>query len=412
MTFSHTQPNTTAKVERIQHGIDAGIALCLGLIPSFHLLALQLILVLILASVLLRGRRALTGLPRFSRPHALILQFAVYFFLNALLFTSLDGNMRHYQRVALESWGMTFLGFALTWLYLGNNRDFMIPLQKWMPLGLTISFITMSYFFSGPQGARAQAFSTNALVPPMWYLTLTLISFCDFNTMSARNRLIRVALLGASAVMCLYSGGRMILIIWLLTTVFLALYIVRTKQRTAPVLKDLSVVFVIIVAVLGLLYLLDAVTGGTIAMRFTYTIDTLSQNGLSGDGFLRLQIWASALEVIQQNLPFGGGQVNERLLIHEVLKHEWWFRAHQTYLSYLIAGGWIAFVSGILFQSAGLVLFTRSMMPAALGLVVVLGLGGLTDSVFQSVFAVQLYMLLLLLLVHSQTIRKSSPEHT
>lgn len=406
MAPSLIQTSAPRTVDRLQYGLDAGVALCIGLIPVFHLPALQLILVLILGSVLLRGGQTFTGLPRLGWPHILILQFALYFMINAWIYPSFEGNMRHFQRTAVESWGMTLFGFGLTWLYLAQGRDFMIPLQKWMPPALGLSFLIMSYFFIGPQGARAQAFSTNALLPPMWYLTLTLICFCNFATMTNRDKIIRLVLLGTAAIMCLYSGGRMILIIWLLCTMLLAVYVVRTRRRNTRPFRDLILLLVPLLGLLGLLALLDAVTGRTIAIRFAYTFETLSRNGLSSEGFFRLEIWAAALDIIKQYLPFGAGQVNERLLIHKIIEREWWFFAHQTYLSYLIAGGWIALVSGLLFQGAGFVLLTRTMMPAALGLVLVPGLNGLTDSVFQSFFSVQLYMLLILLLTHSQVVTR------
>lgn len=50
-----------------------------------------------------------------------------------------------------------------------------------------------------------------------------------------------------------------------------------------------------------------------------------------------------------------------------------------------------------LFQAAALCFFTRALFPAALGLFLVPALSGLTESFFQSVFAVQLYMLLVFL---------------
>lgn len=408
MTSPASSTTDAPGIDRLQNGIDAGIALCLGLIPAFHLVALQLALVLIILSVALRGRDVFSNLPPLGWPEILILQFAIYFLFNACAYPSLEGNMRHFQRIALESWGMTLLGFGLTWIYLAEGRDFLVALQRWTPIGLAISFFVMSYFFFGPQGSRAQAFSTNTLVPPMWYLTLTLICFCNFAQMSKNAQITRLLLLGSAAVMCFYSGGRMILIIWLISTLVLASHLLMTRRESPSLVRSFAGLLLGTIGLLALFYALDILTGRTITMRFIYTYDNLTEVGLSSSAFFRLDIWAASLEVIRDYLPFGAGQVNERFLIHQIIERDWWFRAHQTYLSYLIAGGWIALVSGLLFQGAAFALFTRALFPAGLGMVLVPGLNGLTDSVFQSFFSVQLYMLLVLLLVHS---KKHSAVH-
>lgn len=384
------------------------ISFSIGLVPSFHLVALQAALLFLLLPAALHGRSVLSNLPRLGWPHVMMLQFVLYFGLNIWLYPSLEGNIPHLRSVAFESYGMTLFGFVVIRLYLGRGHDVMVPLQHWIPVGLFVSFCVMTFFVFGPQGARAQAFSTNALVPPMWYLTLTLICFCGFSEMTRGLKISRLTLLGAAAVMCLYSGGRMILIIWLLCALVLGLYLLQIQRRHTPLWKNLLLVLSALFAALLLLYVIDDLSGRTLVFRFTYTFEKIADNGLTRQNFYRLELWSAAWQVIERSLPFGAGQVNERLLIHRLILRDWWFTAHQTYLSYLISGGWVALASGLVFQSAGYRLFTREMLPAALGIVLVLALNGLTDLVFQSFFTVQLYMLLLMFTLHSQ--RQRNPE--
>jgi hypothetical protein len=390
----------------VQNILAAAVVLCFGLIPSFHLVALQLATILILISVLLRGRTVFRNLPKLQWFHILLLQFVLIFTLNAILYPSMAGNMRHFQKVALESWGMTFIGFVLIWLYLGQFARGTYDLRKafvqWLPIGLFISFLTMSFFFFGSQDVRVRAFSTNPLVPPMWFLSLSLISFCWFHDLSTTQKLIRIALMTLAAIMALYSGGRMILVLWALSATALAICLVMIQPQPLGTKskRKRNIAFVGLGVILGLLGLLaiDKLIGGTMTFRILYTIDSLRNGGLSAERFLRVEIWTAALRIVSEFWPLGAGQVNERLLIHEIIERDWWFRAHQTYLSYLIAGGLPALISGLLFQSAGLTFLSRNMLPAALGLVAVLGLSGLTDSVFQSFFTVQVYMMLVILL--------------
>ena len=384
--------------DRVQTTLRAGIALSLGLVPVVHLVALQLATVLILISVIWRGKGNFTPRPKLIWPYVLLAQFALYFTLNALLYPSMEGNMRHFQRIALESWSITLVGLVLMWLFVNKNRDFITDIQRWMPLGLLMSFMIMSVFFFGAQGSRAQAFANTALVPPVWFLCLTLISFCNFHGMPRRAQLLRGALLILAAVMALYSGGRMVLVIWFLCSAALGAYLIITRPNGRRPLRDLGGLALGLIAVLALLYFADAVMGGTLDMRMRYTIEHIRKDGLSSTAFLRFEIWAAARDVIIAHWPMGAGQVNERLLIHEIIERDWWFRAHQTYMSYMIAGGAIGLISGLLFQASALWFCTHHLFPAALGLFFVPALSGLTDSIFQSFFSVQLYMLLVFLL--------------
>lgn len=181
--------------ERTQSFLNAPIAICIGLVPVLHLPALQIATLLILISVLLKGRAAITQMPKPNWPFLLLIQFALYFMANALLYRSMEGNMSHFQRVAIESWAMTLVGVALMWPFVGYNRNFFAVLHHWVPPALILAFLVMSYFFFGSQGPRAQAYSTNALVPPIWLLSLTLICFCDFFDLSRRAQALRLLLL-------------------------------------------------------------------------------------------------------------------------------------------------------------------------------------------------------------------------
>lgn len=340
--------------DRVQLFLNGGIAFCLGLVPVVHLPTLRVATALILLSVLLRGKSIFKDVPTRFWPYFLLLQFALYFTFNAMVYPSMEGNMRHFQRVALESWSITLLGLLLVWVFVSKNRDFMVHYQRWTPFALLGSFLIMSYFFFGPQGSRARALSTNALLPPIWFLTLTLICFCSFFGMSKAAQIFRGALMLLAAFMALYSGGRMILAIWFICAASLGSYLCFIRPNSQRPVRDLGYLLFAMVALVVLLYAVDAAMGGTLDMRVRYTINHLRSDGLSSDAFFRLELWAAANEVIATYWPMGAGQVNESFLIHNIIDRGWWYRAHQTYLSYLIAGGLVALLSGLLFRKRGL----------------------------------------------------------
>jgi O-antigen ligase len=182
-------------------------------------------------------------------------------------------------------------------------------------------------------------------------------------------------------------------------------YIQAERKHRPRVLLGigLSLAVSLIVIVMG-----DALSGGLLMARMTsflqvdFTYDSLSQQ------FLRLQIWTGALSIISDNAWLGIGQVNERIAIQQNIGWEHWFRAHQSYLSYLIAGGMPALISGLLMQSPVLALLSAAkrsaLFPAFLGLGVVVTLNCLTDSIFQSGVSVQAFMLTTLLFLRASDV--------
>lgn len=92
--------------DRTQLFLSGAIAFCIGLLPVVHLLALQVATALILLTVLLRGKSNFTDVPLRFWPYLLMTQFALYFKLNAVVYPSIEGNMRHFQRITLESWSI------------------------------------------------------------------------------------------------------------------------------------------------------------------------------------------------------------------------------------------------------------------------------------------------------------------
>lgn len=171
----------------------------------------------------------------------------------------------------------------------------------------------------------------------------------------------------------------------------------------------LGIVFGLVVSA-AIIVVGDMLAGGLLMTRMTsFSRVDFTYEGLSQE-FLRLQIWRGALSVISDNALLGIGQVNERIALQQEMAWERWFRAHQSYLSYLIAGGIPALISGLLMQGSVLAFLSAakrsSFFPAFLGLGVVVTLNCFTDSVFQSGVGVQAFMLTTLILL-----RASDADH-
>lgn len=385
----------------------ATCSILLGLFPVFFLPVLQIALFVMLASLLANigqlKRETFANL--LTLPNIAFAQFTIFFFFNALIYPVFEGNRPHYQPVALESWSLTFFALVVLalWLSLYSKRQMQRALQFWLPLGLTISFgIATAIYFSDKQGIRIWAFTPNPQIPPMWFLIFTLCSFCWFTQLPTWQRLWRIALYLMAGMMVVYSSARLVMIAWMICGIVLSLWILGQRGQKMSWRHILYVSILCSFSVTAI-FVVDNFSGGIMMSRFGYQITGLTSYAELMEHFPRLEIWASALSIIRDNLFLGIGQVNEGIAMDKKLGWDLWYHAHQTYLSYIIAGGFFALISGLFMQSPALVFLQAKnraqLTPAFLGLGVVITLNCFTNSVFQSAVSVQAFMMCCLLFI-------------
>ena len=325
-------------------------------------------------------------------------QFCVYFFINAAIYPVWEGPRMHYRAVGLESWGLSLLcvGVLALWLYTQNASNIRRALITCLPIALTLSFLIATFFyFSGAQGSRVPLFTPSPLIPPFWFLVFSVISFTWLSEMQRWERVWRLALFLMAGFMAIYGGARLALLAWVLCGGVLTTWFVlqAEKQYRLQILLRICVIFAIFLA--GIV-LVDLLTGGKMQGRMAlFSQVELTYESVSSK-FVRLRIWDGALSLISENVLFGIGQVNERIALQQEMGWEKWLRAHQTYLSYLVAGGVPALISGLMMQSP-VFAFIRAdkrlmFFPTFLGLGVVVTLNCFTDSIFQSAVNVQVFM--------------------
>ena len=166
-----------------------------------------------------------------------------------------------------------------------------------------------------------------------------------------------------------------------------------------------AIFFLLTAFAIGGLMFVNSSFGGLLSSRMAdFTNVEFTYESISAK-FIRLKIWDGALTIIWENLWFGIGQVNERFAIRQELEWERWLYSHQTYLSYLIAGGIPALISGLFMQSPVLAFLksTRrsTMLPAFLGLGVAVTMNCFTDSIFNSAANVQMFMVATLIFLRA-----------
>ena len=394
--------------------------LLLGLFPAFSLPTLQamlLFMVLGIAVCFRRIDRAAFDQIVIYRNFAFT-QFALFFLLNALVFEVQEGSRDHYRTIAIESWSVTIfcLGVLALWLQLNSPSDVKQALIRWLPVGLTASFlVATAVYIWGNQGPRIVVFTSGALFPPLWFLVLTMCSFAWFSEMSPWHKIWRLALLFMAGVMVIYGSARLLLLAWIFSGAILAVWLslgAEPSQRK----RALFVTCLCVTLAAGGIIVVDSFAGGYLFTRMSsfrtvdFTYDSISAQ------FLRLKLWNASLSIIADNPWLGIGKSNERLAIEQELGWDKWFRAHQTYLSYLIAGGVPALISGLILQSPVLAFLNSkkrsALFPAFLGLGFVITMNCLTDSVFQSAVNVQGFMAALLVFLRASDSNRTALSRT
>ncbi|MGB7316665.1 MAG: hypothetical protein WBC85_01730 [Planktotalea sp.] len=377
----------------------------LGLFPAIFLTSLQVILLIILGWLVLNRRQISWSMVKvqLNWTHLALGQFFLFFLVNSIVFTALPGTPDHYRSVAIESWVVSLLALLLLALFLAYQEPTRLKaaLIGWLPVGLCITFaIATVIFISGLQGPRIHIATPNPLVPPLWFLILTLCSFTWFAEMSRAHKALRVALFIMAGLMALYAGARLVMLAWLFSGLLLGAYLIAIsppRHRTKALLWG----GLILVAGISVMWLADRLAGALLSHRLGMLFDLEVSREELRTRFPRLVLWDASLAVISEQMPWGAGNINERILIQNEIGWTRWLRAHQSYLSYLIAGGPLALISGVILQLPVLYFLRRNVFrdkfPAFIGLGAVLALNCLTDSILQSAVAVQAYMVILLL---------------
>lgn len=384
---------------------SAAILLMLGLFPALFLPTLQFILLIVLVGLALSFRQ----LERSSLKQLLNLrylafaQFCIFFFINAAIYPVWDNPKVHYRAIALESWSISLFCLIVLALLLNMRKadDVKRGILQWLPVGLSVSFFVASWFyFLGDQGSRVTLFTPSPLTPPFWFLVLATASFGWFFEMSQRHRAWRIAIFFMAGLMAVYGGARLIMLAWVLCGIVLVTWGCMQAERQSRVWILSGAGLIGALCITGIVFVDFLSGGGFLGRMAIFSQVEFSYESISSQ-FLRAKIWLGALSIIADNGWLGVGQVNERAVISQEMGWDRWLRAHQTYLSYLIAGGIPALISGLIMQSPVLIFLKRTkrsaLFPVFLGLGVVVTLNCFTDSIFQSAVSVQVFMVTTLL---------------
>lgn len=330
--------------------------------------------------------------------HIAFLQFFLVFLFNAAFYPVWDSPRFNNRFIFIESWSISLVALIVlaVWLKQQKAEEVKRALIQFIPIGLTVCFaISSAIYFSEIEVDHIPLVTDNTLMLPFWFLVLTMSSFSWFFEMKFRAQVLRVFLFLMAGVMAWYGSARLVLIAWFFCGVFLTVWLASQTDGIQR-LRMLSGAVILFLLFASLIIFLDYLAGGAFASRFLLLLQTDTYDNVVSSHGTRVSLWRASLSIISENTLSGVGQVNERVALNQELSRELWFRAHQSYLSFLIAGGLFGLLSGLIMQSPALIFLSRArrfaLFPAFLGFGIVVTLNCFTDSIFQSAVAVQAYM--------------------
>lgn len=256
-----------------------------------------------------------------------------------------------------------------------------------VPWALVASFIVLSgYMFLGVHdGCRVRAEASWPFIPALIFTTLTFLLFLGWKELSKPARVLRLVLVALSIVVVFgYTGSRGVAVGQVGTLVAFALLRLSPKLRSGlptvtGLLASVAVGLLLCLSVqaatgcgnfgrlpavfdlLSKAYATEVqnakpVTAAEVLSQATLPEDQMAQApvvandtvALSADPSitLRLDMWSASLEAIRQAPLLGHGALSLRPIIQDRFGFE---HNHNQYLAWLVTGGIVFFVIGLLF---------------------------------------------------------------
>lgn len=301
-----------------------------------------------------------------------VIQLLLSYFHNGALF--LDGRDKHYLI-------MLFVTLPIICLA-SHGRDHPKQVLGGLQIGLAlaIAFLGWDHFQKSCRGS-GMVFNPLGTAGLLLLLGFALASF--WPTLGARQRYISGVILTFSIVsVASFTGARMALYSLTLCLILTVLALLRGSFKN-NVIKHISVVFFMAIA---LTYWFDTIKPCRLTNRIekTFTAITIiaggveetqlapsnihkktgeaklnkrrKKTGLTRDKIdsgipsseaVRLAQWSAALQIIPRSWSFGYGAMNERTMLQPISGNDQ-PHAHNQYLSWLVAGGYLGLISGLL----------------------------------------------------------------
>ncbi len=279
------------------------------------------------------------------------------------------------QVIHWEIWALVLVLAVASLLRFCSIEQLVDWFHKNAPVVLLLGFLAMSFgyfsfFFSDYFPPYLQPYlearcrivnQSDVFTAPLLFTVFTIMLFQKWQSLPPNAKRTRYLLVGLSIISStVYSGARSIFIAQILSFAVLALLLLwlgRNRRR-----RDAASLILVVFVGVAAGWAIDNITGCGTFRRADAVIDLIKPD-VTFEDFektnsiaVRVSSYGRALEAVGQRPFFGSGIASERGFASPGLHH-----VHNIYLSWMIWGGVVSLISGVVFLlSAALALLRRA----------------------------------------------------
>lgn len=309
----------------------------------------------------------------FLRKHYTFMLLCIQYPLINILLVSLvniEGEIKSNDAAGFEMWVISIACIVVSTVFFTTGRNSQIFVTYFVPVGVALAFTVAAFQYFGSGLCRVALYNANVFAAPLFASAFAVIRLiCISEQQKSVDRLSYFLIFMSLILSSVFAGARSIYIAIVVVIFFLALVLfVQNRWKTAV---KLSLTF--IMALIASL-IIESYTECNFFLRIGNVLGFLKNSstavyidGLEGiqdvatnesSMSLRLEMWQRALSLLEGNYTFGLGAHYEAEVSPGKHPH-----VHNMYLSWVIWGGVISLISGLVFLVAPIIALKAAHFP-------------------------------------------------
>lgn len=307
------------------------------------------------------------------RNHATFMLLCLQYPLINILLVSLanvEGEIKPHDAAGFGMWFTSIACIVVSTFFFTTGRNSLNFVTYFIPVGVALAFTVAAFQYFGSGQCRVALFNANVFAAPLFAIAFALIHLIYFSEQQKSGDTLSYFLIFTSLVLSsVFAGARSIYLASVVVIFFLAL-VLLIQNRWKPAVKLVSTFIVALIASI----IIESYTGCNFFLRIGNVLGFLqnSSTAVYFDGLtgiqdvgtgersmnLRLEMWQRSLSLLEGNYASGLGAHYEAKVSPGKHPH-----VHNMYLSWLIWGGFISLISGLVFLVAPIIALKAGHMP-------------------------------------------------
>jgi hypothetical protein len=307
------------------------------------------------------------------RNHATFMLLCLQYPLINILLVSLanvEGEIKPHDAAGFEMWFTSIACIVVSTFFFTTGRNSLNFVTYFIPVGVALAFTVAAFQYFGSGQCRVALFNANVFAAPLFATAFAVIHLIYFSEQQKSGDTLSYFLIFTSLVLSsVFAGARSIYLASVVVIFFLAL-VLLIQNRWKPAVKLVSTLIVALIASI----IIESYTGCNFFLRIGNVLGFLqnSSTAVYSDGLtgiqdvgtgessmnFRLEMWQRTFSLLEGNYASGLGAHYEAKVSPGKHPH-----VHNMYLSWLIWGGFISLISGLVFLVAPIIALKAGHMP-------------------------------------------------